>query len=132
MATELLPGDAQASSLVLLAAAISPRYDLRGALRKTKYGIFNYYSELDAVFLRAGTSMAGTMDRQFGEAAGARGFDEPAGLTSADQALYRRKLHQIKWDPQMRFAGHLGGHMDWTHRPFVRQYLAPLLVSLSR
>jgi hypothetical protein len=118
------------STVILLAPALSPAYDLRGALARTQYGIFNYYSEFD-VLLRAGTTVAGTIDRAHAQSAGAVGFDEPAAFTAQDRSLYDKKLHQIKYAPEMGWAANFGGHMDWTHRPFVRRYLAPLVTSLS-
>lgn len=133
MAAEQLPENRRISSLILLAAALSPTYDLLPAMRRTRYGVFNYYSGLDAVFLRAGTTVAGTIDRSFGQAAGATGFEVPLTLASdGEWALYRAKLHQIRWEPGMQLHGHFGGHMDWTNRAFVKEYLAPLIISLSR
>jgi pimeloyl-ACP methyl ester carboxylesterase len=131
LAVEQLPVEQPVSSVVLLAPAISPGYDLSQALRRTQFGIFNYYSELDAVLLRAGTMLAGTIDRRHAQAAGAVGFETPKGLDSAGVRLYGRKLHQIKWEPEMRWYSHFGGHMDWTHRPFVRRYLAVLIDSIN-
>jgi pimeloyl-ACP methyl ester carboxylesterase len=137
LATEMLPREEPVSSVILLAAAISPQHDLREALQRTQYGIFNYYSELD-VFLRAGTTFAGTIDREHAQAAGGVGFSQPCGTgvspvtwTDEDKSLYARKLHQIKWDPEMRWAANYGGHMDWTRRPFVKTYLAPLVSSIG-
>ncbi|QOJ04422.1 MAG: alpha/beta fold hydrolase [Planctomycetia bacterium] len=130
MAVERLPENVQVSTVVLLAPAISPHYDLRNALRRTTFGIFNYYSELDAVFLRAGTTVAGTIDRRHGQSAGAVGFQKPADDSSEAAALYR-KLHQVPYSADMRWAGHFGGHTDWTHPTFVKAYLAPLITELS-
>lgn len=130
LATELLPREQPVSTVILLAPALSPTHDLRDALKRTQYGIFNYYSEYD-VLLRAGTTVAGTIDREYAQSAGAVGFSQPASFSAADRALYDRKLHQIKYALEMGWAAHFGGHMDWTHRPFVRRYLAPLVSSLS-
>ena len=130
LAAEMLPADKPISSVILLAAALSPDYDLRPALKNTRRGIFNYYSQLDAGFLGVGTSVAGTIDRKHTPAAGAMGFNRP-GSESADGDLYR-KLQQIKWDPKMRGYGHMGDHMGWTNPSFVRHYLAPLVVELGR
>lgn len=131
LTTEMLPPDQPVSSVILLAAALSPTHDLRVALRRSQYGVFSYYSEYDVVLLRAGTTVAGTIDREHGQAAGAVGFSRPTILNNADRALYDRKLHQIKYDPEMRWAANFGGHMDWTYRPFVRRYLAPLVNNVS-
>jgi pimeloyl-ACP methyl ester carboxylesterase len=130
LATELLPREQPVSTVILLAPALSPSHDLCDALRRSQYGVFNYYSEYD-VLLRAGTSVAGTIDREYAQSAGAVGFVEPSSFTAAERVLYERKLHQIKYAPEMGWAAHFGGHLDWTHRPFVRRYLAPLITNLS-
>ena len=129
LATEQLPAGEPVSSVVLLAAALSPSHDLSPALRHSQYGVFNYYSPLDVAFLGAGTTVAGTVDREHKLAAGAVGFDQPSD--PAARQLYAEKLHQIKWDPEMRWSGNFGGHVDWTRRAFVRQYLASLVNSVS-
>lgn len=130
MALEQLPRESTVTSAILLAAAISPRHDMREALRRTRYGIFNYHSKLDMAFLGVGTSVLGTIDREFAAAAGAVGFERPRELTSEDRKLYAR-LHEVPWTTRMADAGNLGDHFGWTHRPFVRQYLAPLVRELS-
>jgi pimeloyl-ACP methyl ester carboxylesterase len=131
MATEKLPDDVRVSSVILLAAALSPDYDLRPALRHTQYGIFNYYSTMDRVFLDAGTRVAGTIDRSHTSAAGSVGFRRPAAVENGDRALYD-KLHQIAWEPEMGWSGHFGDHFGWTQPEFVRRYLAPLVGDLGK
>jgi pimeloyl-ACP methyl ester carboxylesterase len=130
LATEMLPPDTKLSSVILLAPALSPKHDLRAALRRTRFGIFNYFSKFDQALLGLGTSVAGTIDRDYGQAAGAVGFTRPKFDNPADDMLYTR-LHQIQWRPEMRWYGHFGGHMEWTHRGFVKRYLAPLITDLG-
>ncbi len=127
---EELPQDAPLTSAILLAAAVSPTHDLCDALRRTEFGIFNYYSPYDQGFLVLGTGIFGTIDRQHGPAAGAVGFKKPANLDEYGVAAYG-KLHQIKWTSEMRRHGHYGGHMGWASREFVRDVLAPLITSLK-
>jgi pimeloyl-ACP methyl ester carboxylesterase len=131
LAAELLSRDRPLTTAILLAPALSPDYDLTEALARTRYGIFCYYSPYDAALLRVGTSMAGTIDRRFGQAAGAVGFTRPGKANSEDASPYTR-LHQVCWTPAMRRSGHLGGHMGWTERRFVREYLAPLIADFNR
>lgn len=130
LAAEKLPDDMRLTSVILLAAALSPDYDLRAALRHTQGGIFNYYSSYDRIFLDAGTRVAGTIDRSHTSAAGSVGFRRPAAATG-DRALYD-KLHQIAWESQMTWYGHWGDHFGWTNPGFVRRYLAPLIEDLGR
>ena len=131
MAAEKLPDDVRLSSVILLAAALSPDYDLRSALRHTQNGIFNYYSAYDRFFLDAGTRVAGTIDRSHTSAAGSVGFRRPAKTEGGDRILYDN-LHQIAWDSKMGWYGNLGDHFGWTSPRFVRRYLAPLIKELSQ
>lgn len=127
MALESLPQDVQVETTILLAAAVSPAYDLRAALERTRHGIYNYYSEYDKVLLDVGTRIFGTMDRVRGRAAGSVGFRLPPGLTDPrSEALYRR-LYNVSWQPEMREHGNRGGHVDWANRRWVRDYLGPLI-----
>lgn len=128
LAAEKLPDNVRVTSLVLLAAALSPDYDLGPALKHTQNGIFNYYSTYDRFFLDAGTRVAGTIDRSHTSAAGSVGFRRPPG---SDPELYD-KLHQIEWDKNMSWSGHWGDHFGWTNPGFVRRYLAPLIHELGQ
>ena len=130
LAVEQLPRDAPLTSIVLLAPALSPRHDLRRALRRTETGIYNYYSNRDIGYLGVGTTVFGTIDRRHGASAGAVGFERPRFFRPADDALYD-KLHQIPWKPAMRRHGHTGGHTGWAQRRFVARYLGPLITDLS-
>jgi len=131
LTAEKLPDDVRLSSVILLAAALSPDYDLRSALRHTQYGIFNYYSTMDRMLLDVGTRVAGTIDRSHTSAAGSVGFYRPAAVENGDRALYD-KLHQIAWHSEMGWCGHMGDHFGWTNPAFVRRYLAQLIVDLGK
>lgn len=126
MTLETLPPDLRVTAAILLAASVSPRHDLCKALQRTQYGIFNYYSQADIGFLTVGTSLFGNIDRGYGPAAGAVGFQIPGKPSANTEALYR-KLHQIAWSRPMGMYGNSGGHMGWCAQPFVRKYLAPLV-----
>lgn len=128
---EALPRDRQVSSAVLLAAALSPEYDLRKALRRTQYGIWNFYSDKDVGFLKLGTSVFGTIDREYTTAAGCVGFRQPPAMGEEGVQLYRSKLHQREYDSRMAKSGNWGGHTGWASREFSREWLAPLLTSQS-
>ncbi len=127
LAMETLPRDRPVTAAILLAASVSPEYDLRAALARTRYGIFNYYSKADVGFLTIGTSVFGNIDRGYGPAAGAVGFRRPPRLDKEGRRLYDQKLHQIPWSRQFGMVGHGGGHTGWTAPAFVRRYLAPLV-----
>ncbi|MCZ6816441.1 MAG: hypothetical protein O7F76_07030 [Planctomycetota bacterium] len=130
MAVEQLPKDARIAGMVLLAAAVSPKHDLRGALERVDYGIYSYFSDRDIGLLKVGTTLFGTMDRRYEASAGAVGFVHPQFLRDSDHSLYE-KLHQIRWRPAMRAYGNAGGHAGWTRRRFVRKCLATVIIDTS-
>jgi hypothetical protein len=122
-AAEQLPA-ATLERVVLLAAAVSPHYDLRGALAATRGGIVSHYSPLDRLVLHWGTSHFGTADRHYVASAGCTGFAVPPDLCPEDRALYER-LVQVSWHPRMILNGHGGGHTG-IHAPhFLIHEVAP-------
>ena len=127
MALEALPRDTQVETAILLAGAVSPAYDLRTALERVRYGLYNYYSEYDKALLDVGTGIFGTMDRVHGRAAGSVGFRMPDGAGDERSTALYRKLYNVSWQPEMREHGNWGGHVDWANRRWVRDYLAPLI-----
>lgn len=126
LALEDLPRDMQVKSVVLLAAAVSPDYNLSRALNATQRGIWNFYSNLDVGFLGAGTLVFGTVDREHKVAAGAVGFDTSRSFGDPRHDPYN-KLHQVAYRTGMAAAGHLGTHTGWSSPGFVREWLAPLI-----
>ena len=129
LALEALPSGRTITGAVLLAPALAPDYDLRRALRRAEFGIYNYYSPHDVGFLKAGTTVLGTIDGRHTSAAGARGFTMPWGLDKEDRQLYGAKLHQQRYTSKMAESGHSGGHTGWANRQFVAQWLAPVIYS---
>lgn len=129
MAVEKLPADLPVESITLLAVAISPEFDLRPALRNTSHSIYNCYSQNDSILLGAGTSIAGTIDRKYGESAGKVGFRVPPNADPESAALYR-KLRQREWKPELARLGNDGGHFGWTNRRFVQHWIAPVILRM--
>ncbi len=129
MTLEALPPDRKINAAILLAPAISPRYDLSTALSKTEAGIWNYYSPFDAFFLGASTLVLGTIDRRHTISAGAKGFRIPDRLSATEAELYNRQLHQVPFSLRMISSGNLGGHFGATSVKFSRNYLAPVVRS---
>ena len=126
-ALEALPEGREVDSLVLLAGAISPTYDLRGALRKSRQGILNAYSHKDWLVLGLGTRLFGTTDRQFCEGCGKVGFVRPADL-NGDGYLYD-KLEQLAWQPHMMSqCRHWGGHISSAAEEYLARYIAPWMM----
>jgi pimeloyl-ACP methyl ester carboxylesterase len=126
-AIEALPDGAQIDRAVLLAGAISPLYDLRTALVRTRDGVVSYYQTQDIVALWAGTLVAGTADGAHLPSAGAVGFWVPPGTSAEDRYLYRDQLVQLPYKPQMALSGNLGGHFQCVSRKFVAEWISPML-----
>ncbi|WP_157605453.1 hypothetical protein [Schlesneria paludicola] len=125
---DALPADRQVDSAILLAAAISPDYDLRSALCKVRRGIWNYSSQIgDAPLLVAGTTLFGTIDRHYGPAAGATGFHVPNN--PYDFQLYHQKLFQRPYDFSMALDGNFSNHYGPMSPRFARRELAPILLA---
>ena len=121
-ALEQLP-DAQVHSAILLASALSPRYDLTPALRNVAHQIVSFYSPIDFILLGIGTTLFGSIDRRHTPSAGLIGFTPP---DTADPAAYSR-LRQIPWSLAMARTGHLGGHVGPDTPWFLRTHVVPLL-----
>lgn len=123
LALEDLPEKESVDSVILLAPAVSPSYDLTPALRRVRLAIYNFYSERDWQMLGAGTSLFGTADRVFGHSAGMEGFRHPVGVPELTHRLYDLKLKQVAWTPQIARYGADGSHVGWTTVKFAREYL---------
>jgi len=124
---EALPEDRKVTSAILLAAAVSPGYNLTAALRHTERGIWNFFSTKDRFQLETGTTLLGTFDGRHVRSAGLVGFRHPDDLGPEDQDLYVRHLHQVRHDEEMEAAEIGGGHFDWLEPEFARKYVLPLL-----
>ena len=124
-AEQLPPGTLE--RIVLLSAAVSPDYDLRGALVATRGEIVSFYSRYDQVILGWGTRQFGTVDRVYGPSAGLCRFHIPPDLTAVDRALYDR-LVEIPWSPRMICEGHTGTHFGTSLPAFLAREVAPWLM----
>ena len=120
-----LPEDVKIDSLLLLAPALSPDYDLTAALSHVRRSAYAFYSEYDVAVLGAGTKAFGTIDGVHTAAAGLNGFSRPA---TADAAQYA-KLIQFPYDPRWLPLAHAGDHIGPMAAPFAKGVLAPLLTS---
>jgi hypothetical protein len=141
-ALELL-GHEEVERAVLLAPALSPGYDLTGALGGVRHEIVVFWSPLDFIILGVGTRIFGTTDRKRTASAGLVGFRSPSreSLDAAGGQLYNRhggpfekphgspydKLHQVRWHRRMAATAHFGGHWGPDSPVFLRKYVAPLL-----
>jgi pimeloyl-ACP methyl ester carboxylesterase len=122
-ALEELPEDVFIDSLVLLAPALSPAYDLSKALRHVRGKAYVFTSEHDAIVLGAGTTVFGTIDGVKTAAAGKVGFSRPEG---ADGEAYE-KLVQMPYVARWMKFHNIGDHIGCMSRSFARHVIAPLL-----
>ena len=125
---EALPGDCTIDCAVLLGAALAPTCDLTDALGRTECGLRNFASPLDLLFPAGGAAVCGTSDGTHGVSAGHVGFVVPTGADPAIRASYAAKLHEVPCGPAPARQFHLGGHFGWTHRVFVAETLAPIVM----
>jgi len=126
-ALELL-GETTVERVVLLAPALSPAYDLTGALRAVRRDIVVFWSPLDVIILGAGTRLFGTADRVKSVSAGLVGFQvPPLGNLAGSSVHSYGKLRQVRWRPRMAMTGYFGGHVGPDSPMFLRKYVVPLL-----
>ncbi|HEY8750847.1 MAG TPA: hypothetical protein VIM11_22880 [Tepidisphaeraceae bacterium] len=123
-ALEGLPEGMQIQTLVLLASALSPDYDLSNALKHVRGKAYVYYSKNDQVVLGAGTRLFGTIDGVKTNAAGLIGFKKP---DSADEKSYA-KLVQIPYDDGWIAFQNIGNHVGCMSQPFAEKILSPMLI----
>ncbi len=118
-----LPPHVRIDRAVLIAAAISPRFDLSYALTRCRDGLISFYSPDDWFMIGLCTRLLGTIDRVHTSSAGRTGFrDERGELKQAPG------LTQILYNPAWIELGHDGGHFGSLARPWARQVLAPHVV----
>jgi pimeloyl-ACP methyl ester carboxylesterase len=126
-ALEALPPGVKVENVILFGASISNDYDLTKALGHVRTHLYNFTSEQDAVlgFL---VPMSGTADRTDAPAAGRDGFVMPPGAGAQTRALYLTRVARIAWQAKFEKDGDFGGHTDGVNAPFVRDYVAPLIM----
>ena len=124
-AMEHLRGRARIDTLVLACPAMSPTYNLAGALRSVTRA-YALVSARDKFLLGLGTTLFGTTDRVHTRAAGLTGFKIPRDA-SADQRRAYARLREVHWIPELRQLRHYGGHTDWANVAFLRCHLVPML-----
>jgi len=124
-ALSLLPPES-VRKVILLAPAVSPDYSLKPALRAVKEKLFTFWSPNDSLILGLGTTFFGTADGAYSKAAGLIGFKTSDGDDDESKTLYK-KMHQIKWQPQMLITLNFGDHPGTAMVPFLQSYVVPLL-----
>jgi pimeloyl-ACP methyl ester carboxylesterase len=122
-ALEALPDDVQVDTVILLASALSPDYDLTPALRHVRGKMYAFNSLLDTLVLGVGTRTFGTVDGVKCDASGRCGFALPE---AADEGQYK-KLVQVPYDAAWMALGNVGDHIGPMTAPFSRDILTPIV-----
>ena len=125
MTAEALPADVQVRHVILVHAAISPTYDLTGALKNIQGDLVNFYSPYDWFMLGLGTSVFGTIDSEHVAAAGQTGFDLDEAVS---EDVLRPKVKQHEWSLEALRHGHLGGHLTIAFYQWNRDKVAKCLM----
>lgn len=123
-ATLKLPEQGTVSGIVLLANAVSHGYELEEVLKRVDQKVWNVTSIGDLLFLGLETTTFGSMDRKWTFSAGLTGFTRPVEATD--------KLVEMPYRAKYFFSRNFAGHFGCTARPFVRKYIAPLLMQSSK
>jgi hypothetical protein len=122
-ALEKLPSNVRVRTVLLIAPALSPGYDLTRALRHVDTTMYAFSSTLDTIVLETGTRLFGTIDGVPTAAAGFGGFIQPP---AADPLMYQKlvqRAYQSDWARYNDFGNHIGA----MSRPFAKAILAPLI-----
>ena len=129
-ALEKLPADVKVDTVLLLAPALSPEYDLTKALGHVRGKVYAYTSTLDAVVLGAGTTTFGTIDGVKCSAAGRYGFvvPEDADVVPVVKEAYT-KLVQMPYDAKWMREGNVGDHIGPMGFRFARNVVAQVVLT---
>ncbi len=119
---EKCPPDVKVDTIIFLAPALSPTYDLSKALSHVTNHAYVFFSAADPV-LGVGTRTMGTIDRVKSDAAGAVGFTMPS---TADPDEYK-KLIPMPYLSEYAQYQNMGDHIGPMTFPFSQTILAPLL-----
>ncbi len=119
-AAEMLP-EKSVDRIIVVAPAVSSTYDLTRALKTSRGGIDNFYSEEDGLLIHMAEHV-GTADGLKCHAAGVVGF-RLASCDKNDIEAYRN-VRQYRWT--LEFCGG-GGHYTWTRYHNLKKTVVPLL-----
>ncbi|MCG8405503.1 MAG: hypothetical protein MI923_09935 [Phycisphaerales bacterium] len=117
-ALEALPPKTNVETAVLLAPAISPAYDIKGATAKCASGLISVGSAGDFFFLGLGTLLLGTSDRHFTPSAGFVGWH-----------YVTEGFVEARWHPRWIKHGYVGNHTSSSAIGFIASVIGPRLAA---
>jgi hypothetical protein len=124
-ALEDLPPQVKVNTVLMMAPALSPQYDLTKALQHVTGKVYVFSSTQDFLVLETGCKLMGTIDGVKTPAAGYCGFVRPE---TGDVGQYA-KLVSMPYNPQWIMYDDYGNHVGAMTRSFARSVLAPLVLS---
>jgi hypothetical protein len=124
-ALEDLPDRVMINTLLMMAPALSPKYDLSIALQHVSGKAYVFQSTRDALVLGTGCRLMGTIDGVKTDAAGRVGFEMPS---TGDVGQYA-KLVPMPYNPEWIRLGDEGSHIGAMDYRFSRAVIAPLVLS---
>ncbi len=107
--------------VILLAPAVSPDYDLKGALEHCRV-LHVFYSEDDDFWQGLGPEIFGNYDGVHRSGAGRRGFT----LIGLDESE-RKRVFQHAFAREWKEYGVYGGHFEWLRGAFGAEVLEPVI-----
>ncbi|HWL94209.1 MAG TPA: hypothetical protein VNT79_11815 [Phycisphaerae bacterium] len=113
---ESLPKQIRIQTVVMLAASISPGYDISSAAARCDGALYSFGSAGDHFFLGIGTLLCGTSDREFTPSAGFLGWHRTDD-----------RFVDVRWHPRWIPFGYLGNHTTVCSSRFVEHVVGPLL-----
>jgi len=127
-ALEELPPDTTVANVVFLASSLSADYSMVKALSHVREHLYLYTSTRDGV-LNGLVPLTGTADRRYcrTDIAGLRGFRVPHAAEE-DRSEYD-KIVPVPWREAFAAHGNHGGHLGGVATPFVREYIAPVIIA---
>jgi pimeloyl-ACP methyl ester carboxylesterase len=126
---EALPENCPVDRVILLGSSLDAHYDVSTALTRVTGDMIVYTSNRDEI-LTVFVPMTGSADRKYvgTDVVGLRGFHLPDQADILTQTLYE-KIETIPWSSEFSRVGDHGRHTDKTNPRFVREYLAPLVMT---
>ncbi len=107
-------------NVLMFASSLAHDYDASAALANISGAIYVYHSSRDDVLKQV--ELIGTIDGKRGvPAAGLVGLVKPVG--------FEERIVNVAWDPHWERFGWRGRHFDCTDPTFVREVIAPHLMS---
>ena len=114
---------------IMLVPALSPSYSMRKAVSRAEYGIWNFCTHGDVLFLGLGTLVCGTTEGRHCVAAGNIGFS--AKVIEAAVHSENARLRNVPYHWSMLKTGHWGGHLSVAASRFIAEHVAPLILAGS-